>query len=120
MIEFQSNLAAFYALAPVPTVVSQSTLQNAAPKPNGPVVYQPSVASAGQKPILPNTSSKEQSFVSSKAIDDANRSQITREESIKLAGTFQYATNNSEPAQFDVEDVTLGYILLILLHNNVE
>ena len=71
------------------------------------------MASAGQKPILPNISSKDQNIISSKAINDANRSQITREESVKLAGTFQYATNNSEPAQFDVEDVTLGYMSLI-------
>lgn len=91
----------FVSLAPVTTVVSQSILQSAGNKPLDSVSHQPPIASITQMP-----------FAGAKE-PDSNLKQATegqtQAESIKLAGNFHYVTNNSQPAQFDSEELTLGY-----------
>ena len=100
------KLYVYFFTAPVSTVLNQNTLQNVAAKSQDPCGYQPPVTNITQ---VPAASNKEQNLCSSKTTSEPKTKQITKEESIKLAGTFQYATNNSEPAQFSLEDVTVGY-----------
>ena len=96
-------------LAPVTSVVNQSILQNTANKSLGPIAYHPQVTNVAQAPYV---QSKGQKVNINKTTEEQKEKLKTRQESIKIAGTFQYATNNSEPAQFGSEDLDIGYAFL--------
>lgn len=97
------NLLNFYLVAPASAGGTQGILQRMTNTAVGPIAHQTQMASIEHDVNLKG-----------KADEERKLQQIRWQESIQLAGTFQYATNNSEPARFDSSELTIGYVSLAI------